>query len=408
MKTAKPLRIVFLEMLGVLALLGAAIAPPGAQAGILWVGGEPMDFPVGPATVNMTTTNNSASDNPTLPASKYKSFRDGYARGSLYVTPNYSYAYSGPIVKSDNSAPATSTSTVWLSARVYAAGATSSWNDSGSQYAVVGLVNSSNKKGLFFGYYGSVWPYTARVYRLDGSMSQLATASAASIIAPTSSTPTIKIDLQIINYGAASGTVNLYINGAANAIATFTGDLKSSSTTTLDSVAIGQYTTVNSCVDSCYPRVSEIILSDTDTRGLSLATLPPNGAGDTALAWTGGTCVGILNKTGQNTDDSTSLFSSTAGDKMQCTIGSLPAGSFSVPAVAVSGRFNKTNAGLQSVGLGLRSPSATIPDYDPTATTLGASTFQTVQKLYTTSPFTSQAWTTTEIGTLQTNVKSAQ
>lgn len=372
-----PLRLLPLTLL-LLILVAAGSAQP-AWATILWVGGEPLDFPVGPGSVGFTTSGTTAA-----------SFRSTYTRGSVYVKDSGSAAYSNPI----SGTVASSSSTVWLSARVYVPGSNacngSTW---GSNYKIVGLVNSANKNGLWFGYTGCSGSFKAGIYK-DGS--SIVDAASATLYNSTLH----KIDLQITNYSATTGVVNLYLDNGTSPVATLSGTgIASSSTTTLDSVGIGALGTYAGCLDSCLPRVSEIIVSDTDTRNLSLATLPTSANGDTT-EWTGN-CTTLSKSSG--IDDSTTVLSSTSGQRQQCTMGALPTGSFQVLAFGLSARVVKSISGIGYFSLGVKSNSTL---YEPTAVAIPGA-FSLVQTLMNTNPTTSAAWTTTELGSVQFNLKSS-
>lgn len=373
---------------GLLTLLFLlALTPQPAWATILWVGGEPMDFPVGPGSVAMTTsgTTNAA-------------YRSSYARGGIYGTISGAAAYSNALLPT----PAGSTTTVWLSARVYIAGSTAgSGCPSTVASKVIGLVNyaSTTKNGIYFGYTGCGAPYTAGIYKEAGSGSSLITGGSAAT-ASLANGQIYKIDLQITNLGSGSGaSINLYINASAGPVASVTGtNAAVSGASTLDAVAIGSYSGASSCFDNCLPRVSEIIVSDTDTRSLSLATLAPSANGDTT-EWTGD--CSTMSKTALN--DSTTLLSATSGQRQQCTVGALPSGNFTVAAFGVSARVTKSISGIGYFSLGVKSNSTL---YEPSAVSVPAA-YSLVQTIMNTNPTTSAAWTTTELGSVQVNFKSA-
>lgn len=364
------------------------MSAPSAHATILWAGGEPLDFPAGPGTPDFTTSGTVAA-----------AFRANYARGGIYVTPFGNAVYSNAI----SPAPASSSTTVWLSARVYVAASTCEDGPSTSS-KVVGLVNSSSKNGVYFGYSGCGLGFIkAGIYKEDGSGSgSIANAEAANLY----STKIYKIDLQIINLGESS-TINLYIDGGAAPIATVTGTTVTNGAT-LDTVAVGNAGAVTwHCYDSCYPRVSEIIVSDTDTRQLSLVTLAPSANGD-STDWADGTpsadCA-ILSKTA--IDDTTYLSSATSAQTHQCTVAAspgFPAGNFSIPAISLSARAGKSYTGIGGFSLGVKvNGSANTP----TAVSLPATFIGGIQALYTQNPIRSAPWTLTDLNSLQMSFKSA-
>ena len=125
-----------------------------------------------------------------------------------------------------------------------------------------------------------------------------------------------------------------------------------------------------------------MIISDSDTRGLSLGTLTPAANGNTDN-WDVG---GVTNINEIVLNDSTGNSSGTAGQIQQYTTGSLPSGTFGVVAVALSGRMmSGSSGGPTKVDFGVRTASV---DHWSADVTLPLS-LATVQHIFMTDPGTS-------------------
>lgn len=327
---------------------------------ILWCGGEDLDFAAGV----------------TLPAVDTSSgrFRSAYARCDIGALNSSSYPKSVAF-------PGGAVTSAWLSMQFYPVNS----GGLGTGALLIGLINSSTpSSGLWFAT-SSSYDDQCAVCKYDGTtITQLVAESGHSIVQAS----LYKIDLEVISYGA-SGTVNLYVGGSL--VATYTGNVAVSGITNLDTVVIqGNHTN--------YAGFSEIIVASEDTRAMSLATAPPSGAGSTDQ-WTGAyTDVDEI-----TIDDSTPIYTNSTGKDEQFTVGSLPSGTFAVRAVMRVARASSTaGATATQVAPGFNI-SGTVYDQGLQATT---TSWETLQALYSQNPATSANWTTSDIGSLESNERS--
>ncbi|MGZ3793944.1 MAG: hypothetical protein ACXVCP_16440 [Bdellovibrio sp.] len=335
-------------------LMAAFLFSHVAQATILWVGGEDIDFPNGGSVCT---------------AGSY--VRSGYNRVTIYACNANLPAISNPF-------PGGAITSAWLSAQIVIADA------AGLKY--VGFTKSGTNSSLWIGTSGSANTKLA-LYKFDGTTwTEIATESTGSLTYDAQT----KIDMQVINYGA-SATVNMYVNGGATPRITYTGNVVAGAATNLDSVILR--------AAGGWSMVSEVIVSDSDTRTMSLVTLAPNAAG-TTNQWTG--TYSNINPTTIN--NAVNITDGTSGDTFQCKMNSLPTGNFSILGVKVAAFGLKTTTGPGSLAVGVyTNSSASVPAAVGLQTTWGP----TVETLYSTNPVTSSAWTSSEINSLQMNLQTA-
>ncbi len=143
---------------------------------------------------------------------------------------------------------------------------------------------------------------------------------------------------------------------------------------------------------------SEAIVSDSDTRTMSLVTLAPTALG-TTHAWTGAyTDVSEI-----TIDDSTKVTTNTPAQDEQFTLNALPSGTDGVLAVKVAARALATVAASAStLGLGVNSGGTVDPGTLQATTT----SFATYERLMLLNPVTSAGFTRSEINLLQLNLRS--
>lgn len=329
-----------------------------SNAVILWAGGEDIDFPNGTA-INNTVGN-----------------RTGYGRLSVVpATSGLSYSTSFP------SGPVTS---LWLSARAEIGGGLS-----GFLNKFVGLSRQGTSSIIMIGSSSTTDVYKVAIWKYDGTTW---TALASEPGASFGITIPHKFDIQIINYGAG-GTVNVFIDGQASPIVSYTGNLLAGAATDLNRVVIGRNTT-----GSFYASYSEFIVSDSDTRAMSLVTLAPNAAGD-LNQWTG-----AYTDIDENTlNDADNVSNTTSGNNFQCNLSALPSTGFSVAGVKVAARALTSGGGVSSIAIGVKTNSTiSVP-----AATAQSAVWATSETYYQTNPVTSAVWTPAEINALQINLQTA-
>lgn len=323
-----------------------------SNAAVLWVGGEDIDFPNGGSVCAVG------------------GYRSGYARQAIAACNTNIPAYS-------NSFPGGAITSGWLAAWIWGADATS--------HKYVGFARSGQTSSLWIGTSASsnvklaIWKYD------NTTWTEIATETTGSLTYDGQ----FRVDIELINYGAA-GTVNVYTNGGATAKLSYTGNLVAGGATDLDRVGVkGQ---------GNWSAVSEIIVSSTDTRKMSLVTLAPNAAGTTSQ-WTGT----YSNINPSVFSDATNITTNNSGDIFHANLIDLPAGNFQVLAVKETARMTQTGSGLTSVSFGVRTNAT---DVTPAATPL-LTTWGTFENYYLTNPVTATQWLPAEINALQLQFQAA-
>lgn len=316
---------------------------------ILWCGGEDIDFPGG--TVDISTG----------------SCRTDYARCSLSTTQTHGvvrgHPFSGGAVQS-----------AWVSARFTFPGSSTGFRRS---MRIMGFADFTTGKYLAIEL-GSSNEFSIDLITYDGSRSIL--DSTGTIF--TAST-TYKMDMQLSNYGVSS-TIKVYSNGGL--VLTFNGDSSISGVTEFDCPIIGGRGDIGV---STY--ISEIIVSDEDTRLMSLKTLVPNAAGD-LNEWSG-----LYTAIDEVTlSDADVIYTATRGDDFQANLTGMPAGTFKVKGVKAVVRAADSSE-ILGLKVGIKTNSAIhLED----AHTLEAS-WNILEKMFQNNPETATAFTSGEIDALQ-------
>ncbi|MFT7432965.1 MAG: hypothetical protein ACI9TY_000590 [Alphaproteobacteria bacterium] len=184
-----------------------------------------------------------------------------------------------------------------------------------------------------------------------------------------------------INY-AAAGVFSLYTDGVL--VAEYTGDITTDGEATLSQIGFGYLHSHNN-YETWY---SQIIVADTDTRKMHLATIEPTANGDT-MDWSG--LVSDINEI--SISDSTVITSGVADELALFTIPALPAGDYTVQAVVQSVKIAKGATGPQNFEYAVRTGAA---NYTATGGTLDIG-YGKFQKMWANNPATAASWTTTEI-----------
>lgn len=329
---------------------------------ILWCGGEDIDFPIGGITLTPNTANTTR-------------FRPTYSRCSLNNT-------SSTLAARSNAFPGGAVTSAWITFQQYNNGGGVNLKGiafglSGTQKSLgVGLSTASNTRLSLF-----KWDGTTRT--------QLAAESGNSIPSGT----LVRIDMQVINYGATA-TVNVYVNGAL--VINFTGDVTLSGMTNFDCVTLLEDNTV-----SMY--VSEIIVSDLDTRSLQgLATLALTGAG-TTNSWTNPT---FTNINAAAFVDTTPTNSNTAAQDNEYNVTDLPTGTFSVLAVkeTIRAAVSSTPTATQ-IKMGYKNGASIA--FGTGATKTPAAAYGSLEQMDATDPTTGNAWLQADMNALQVDFQSA-
>lgn len=320
---------------------------------LYFVGGEDIDFTtIGGPTIETTSF-----------------YRTAFARCSLHIASNAQFFLAHNAMNGG-----TGLSSWWFTARVSAqsnaGGPLVAFNDTSDRNRLYLNVNSSSNLLLF-------------KKTIAGVATQLATGTVA--LNTTLPAAPQKLDIQVSSYGAA-GTVNVYIDGVL--ALTFTGDITTDAATVLNGFVLG------ASLSRAY--WSEVIVADTDTRSMSLATLAPvaNGNADTFDVG------GVSNVSEVVNDDATVNASGTNGQIQQYTVEALPSGTFGVVAVAVSARAECGLTGPVHLELGVRTGSSDFWSSNFNLTTAMAG----YQNIWTTNPDTTANWTTADLANAGFNI----
>jgi hypothetical protein len=159
-----------------------------------------------------------------------------------------------------------------------------------------------------------------------------------------------KMDVQLIY--STTGMLNIYQNNTL--IFSYVGDVTTDGTTVgVNGLQLGSNSYLNSSFNIYW---SEVIVSDSDTRGMAgLVTLAPVANGNTHNFDVGSPAASHVNKI--SIDDSTYDGASASGLIDQYTIGSLPAGSWQITSLGIRARAEIAAFGGPLFQPGVRSGS---------------------------------------------------
>jgi hypothetical protein len=315
-----------------------------------FIGGEDHDFSkIGSCTVNTATT---------------AGRRTAYARCALQVA---AASLTDGWVGSFSSAQ----SSFWLAARMYL----SNNNNSTANVETIAFTDSAGARRLVIRTGTGTNPFALVKRNASNTNTALVTLS----VSPSVSL--VRWDIQV-NYGT-SGSINIYMDGAL--VGSYTGDVTTDSVTSLSGFVLGGTST--SATNALW---SEVIVSDSDTRGLSLVTLTPSANGN-AFTWDSGSYTSINETT---LDDSSVMSSGTSGELAQFTVNSSGiTGNPAIKAVAITARGAKGGTGPQNVKMNVRTSGI---DYMSSAIALPAA-LNRVQGVFATNPGTSGPWAYTDL-----------
>ena len=314
---------------------------------IIWCGGEEIDWEVR-SGCSMTATPGY--------------YRSDYSRGAITAAISGYYWHRLP----------QEYTTLWYTHRAY-----NTFRDANMNTVVFGQGEPSianSVLGLDLGGTGG----KMRLFTYDGAPKSVLQTSGYTYTVSS----IVKIDIKISNYGA-SGRVQVWLDSVLHI--DYSGDITDGGATALDFV--GGYSLTS--LPSSY--VSEVIVADESTFGMSLRTLAPNAAGDNN-DWTGAyTDIGefVLS-------DADVISTSNPGDDFQCNLLGMPPGNFSIKGVRVAARGSDSAQQL-AAKVGIRTNST---NYLGGARSLLAA-WQTFAEIWTVNPDTSSPFTGSEIDALQ-------
>lgn len=200
-----------------------------------------------------------------------------------------------------------------------------------------------------------------------------------------------KIDV-FVNY-AVAGQFSVYLDGTL--IANYLGDVTTDSATTLSNLVLGT-PMVDGANGATY--WSECIVSDSDTRSMTLATLPVNVAGNSQL-WTGANT--DINET--TLSDATAISTTTAAQLSEWTITPASAIGSTTPiaAVVVSARAANGSTGPQNLQGVVRTGAADFTSSNISGMT---QTLAPRRAIWTTNPNTTVAWVGSDLTAAGLNI----
>ena len=253
-----------------------------------------------------------------------------------------------------------------------------------------------NDDGPCLMFYGDTGDMIGGIYTGTGTNNgRRVTSAAGASAAQVGSTYTQSNSLGLIDvhveYDLASSgniVVTNYWNGTIVGSASTTA-ITSNSSTGIDHIMVGGWDH-----DSFY--MSEIIVSDSDTRGMRLGQMTPDGAGNYSAWENAGTDIGF-------SKNFTGISSAVAADRESWSLSSYsgPASPTTIHAVVNQVYGTPGNSGPSQVDSFLRISST---DYDSGALTPEAMKACTYE--WTTNPNTAGAWATTDFAALEAGVEA--
>jgi hypothetical protein len=355
---------------------------------IIFAGGEDLDFQL--AGGYTTTTNGSI--NGIFIDTTAGHFRAGYARYGLAI------ASCGPGPGAANfanfnylrNAVSFSQTSFWLTARYYY-NRTVNTNVSAVQWWIV-LEDASHVPRLRIRntVLSLGGPYVVEKITAAGVATSLGTLTST----PSNAPPTPdKLDL-FCNY-AVAGQFSFYINGilAFN----YVGDVTTDGITSLSYFRLSQAVAPSSSnsAPTGSEVYSEVIVSTSDTRAMSLATQAPNGAGNSST-WTGS----YTQVNGNLASSNNPIYTTTAGQLEEFAVNSLPSGPFSVVSVVVKAEAATILNGPQNLQLAVRTGGS-----DFLSNTLSVSyAWSAITFNWDVNPNTSAAWTQSDLNASGFNI----
>jgi hypothetical protein len=330
---------------------------------IYWCGGEDIDFPTGTKAVGTNAG----------------MFNSSYSR--CYVRASVNQVYSQPF---------TGVTSFWLHCVLGMNVGNSGITTNG---LMIGLTGSTSvPDGIWITSSSSGGNPNSQILTVrtlvSGTQTQLCTGALPAFASST--TAFHSIDLQIINYGVSS-TINLYLDGSL--YATFSGNSTVTGVSNFTNVALG----VNLANENAY---SQIIVADSDTRSLNLATMAPNANG-TTQNWSN---PAFSNYNPITINDANAAFVNTTAQDQQANLTDLPAGSFSIIAVKQAVRA-ALSAGATPTGVKLGFNNGGTVAVGSTHT--ASLSFQDYEDLFTTDPTTGVGWVQASMNGLQNDMRSA-
>jgi len=268
--------------------------------------------------------------------------------------------------------------TAWLGCRIFVP-----WfvNFAYQTVFFFGLTDANGVLRIGFAYNNS--GTTFQVVKISAAGSVTSLGNSISAFSQANSWTSGGPDQLSVNFDYAStGFLTVYINGAQ--VFTYSGDITTDGMTALGGTYHGAGT-VQSNAPILY---SECVLSDSDTRDMSVFTLVPNAPG-TADQWTGQ----VSNVDEITVNDGIYDTTSTSGAIQRYLMSAIPTGNYEILAKASHIRATQGSGSLTHIALAELlngTANVTAPVAFPTA-------FGPVQFLETVNPVTGVAWTQADL-----------
>jgi len=306
------------------------------------------------------------------------SFRSAYARCSIQVLNAGSVTTIAAEVAARRIWPSGPRSTFWTGCRL--------WLDSQAAYQTPVLWGLTDVNGVLRlalvstnGNNFAAGPYA--FYKIDAAGNQTLLLTTSSGFSASPAIPD-KFDASV-SY-STSGSVRLFING--NLVGSYSGDVTTDGLAALAGTYHGTYGTSGS--GTRIAAWSELVVSDTDTRNVSVSTSVATGSG-TLDQWTGT----ASNVNALAVNDAIYDTTTTAGAKQLYTQGTIAVGSDTILATVSSIRATQGTGSLAHVAL-VQSIAGT--QYASASAALPA-VFGPVQFIQPTNPATGAAWLASDL-----------
>ncbi len=310
--------------------------------------------------------------------------RSGYARSNTAVAVFNSTNVADPPASRLQTPTFSAVSTLWIHSQIDMAN--SNANTSGQQGLIVRSPDGVSR--IVMRQTGTSGQLKVSKRNAAGTITDLATASSNINTATLTS-----LDIEII-YGCTSGDqVNVWYNGSS--VIAFTGaSICTDSATTLNQVEFAGFNGGGGgSVTNGGTSWTEVIISDSDTRGMALWTLAPTAAGNTQ-SWTPNT-VADINPSVINDANFVATGSSSSLSEWT-TPTTPPSGTWGVLGIVQEARVLRGTTGPQNFDFLARTKDGTDHLFGYSST-LSTSFGNFGNQIWTTNPHTSASWVITDV-----------
>jgi hypothetical protein len=304
--------------------------------GMIWCGGEDLDFPNGRVPIVSTDTDH---------------YRTNYSRCAIGSNSSSDAAIRSKIFEGGE------ITSGWISCRFF------SWVNHWNSNRYLGFGKSGTEKGIFI-CIDEDTDYKTAIYTYDGStMTRLDYESGASLI----NASVQHLVMQLTNYGASSN-IKVWVDNVG--VIDWTGDSSISGVTGFDSAYLAHNVANN------WVLYSEVEVSDEDLRTKNIKTLEVVGDGD-ATEWEGD----YSDIDEKEINDSDLIYSNTSSQTYNASLSDCPEGDFSVGAAKISIRATSpAGSTADKILMGFKSEGSV----DVGSTTSLTTSWETYERIVTT------------------------